>query len=299
MSAAWAEAIGLASLSDVGLLERLRNCADWLTALIASKLQSDVPQEVAHRRIRLVDASTVEKAGAEQGSWRIHSLYDLLQRGFSYFEVSDEKTGERLDMAPVVPGEIRIGDRAYMQADRIGRVLDAGGDVLVRAGWRHGRWLDEKGGKLDLSGLLRAAEKTGESVADRPILVGRTGDQPPLQLRLLAIRKSPEAAEKAVRRARQTAKKKGYTASTETLEAAKWLILVTSLAADEFSVELLSKLYRLRWQIELAFKRLKSLIGTKAPPGKDEKLAKTFILTHLLLALIIEPSVEDLRGSFP
>jgi hypothetical protein len=33
-----------------------------------------------------------------------------------------------------VRGEIRIGDRAYLQPDRIGEVIDAGADIVVRAG---------------------------------------------------------------------------------------------------------------------------------------------------------------------
>jgi hypothetical protein len=53
-------------------------------------------------------------------------------------------------------------------------------------------------------------------------------------------------------------------------------------------------LYRLRWRIELAFKRLKSLIGLKEPPGFDEGSAKPWILAHLLLALLIEPLADGL-----
>lgn len=299
VSAAWAEAIGLCSLSDVGLLERLRRCPDWLSSLISHKIQIDTPPEVRGRLIRLVDGSTVRKAGKEQGAWRIHAVYDVVERRFSFLELSDEKTGERLDMAPVVPGEIRIGDRAYMSADRIGRLLEARGDVLVRASWNHGRWLDDDGRKLDLISLLKAADKRGEMVLDRPILVGRNAKKTPLKLRLVAIKKPPEAIEKALQTAHKIAQKKQYKISQETLESAKWLILITSLPEADFSVDVLSKLYRCRWQIELAFKRLKSLIGTKKPPGKDEKLAKTFLLSHLLLAVIMEPSVEKLRDSFP
>lgn len=199
-------------------------------------------------------------------------------------------------MAPVVPGEIRIGDRAFMQAGRIGNILEDGGDILVRAGWRHGRWLDKDGKKLDLIKLLETADKAGEAVLDRPVMVGRTAGKPPLALRLVAIRKPPEAAEKSRNKARRTAKRKRHRLSKSTLAAAGWLILITSLEGPEFSAEILSKLYRLRWQIELAFKRLKSLIGTKQPPGKDEELAKVFILSHLLLAIVMESSVAKLQA---
>jgi hypothetical protein len=56
-------------------------------------------------------------------------------------------------------------------------------------------------------------------------------------------------------------------------------------------------LYRLRWRIELAFKRLKSLIGLKGPPGIGERSAKPWILAHLLMILLIEPLACELEDS--
>jgi hypothetical protein len=87
----------------------------------------------------------VPKAGSlakrENKLWRIHSAFDLPSERFGFFELTDEKGGERLDRIPIVRGEIRIGDRAYLQPDRIAEVINAGADIVVRAGWRNARWL--------------------------------------------------------------------------------------------------------------------------------------------------------------
>src|SRR5208337_4813365 len=56
--------------------------------------------------------------------------------------LTDEHGGERMDRIPVVKGEIRLADRAYMQPDRIAAVIEAGADIVVRSGWRNARWLD-------------------------------------------------------------------------------------------------------------------------------------------------------------
>jgi hypothetical protein len=56
---------------------------------------------------------------------------------FSHFELTDEREGERLDRIPVIKGEIRIADRAYLSAERIAHVLNEGGDIIVRACSRH------------------------------------------------------------------------------------------------------------------------------------------------------------------
>jgi hypothetical protein len=55
---------------------------------------------------------------------------------FGFFELIDEKGGETLNRIPTVAGEIRIGDRAYLQPDRIGERLDAGADIVARDGTR-------------------------------------------------------------------------------------------------------------------------------------------------------------------
>ena len=56
-------------------------------------------------------------------------------------------------------------------------------------------------------------------------------------------------------------------------------------------------LYRLRWRIELAFKRLKSLVGLRGPPGIDARSARPCVLAHLLMILLLEPLVDELEDS--
>ena len=93
--------------------------------------------------------------------WRIHSAFDLPGERFGHFELTDEQGGETLDRIPVVKGEIRIGDRAYLQPDRMADVLEAGADVLVRAGWKSARWLDADGAPVDLIAMFRKAARAG------------------------------------------------------------------------------------------------------------------------------------------
>jgi hypothetical protein len=123
--------------------------------------------------------------------------------GFGHFELTDQHGGERLDRIAVVKGEIRIADRAYLQPDRIAVVLDEGADVLIRAGWRNARWLDADGEPVDLLAEFGKASETG--LIGRPIVIGRKGGEP-LALRLVAVKKSGQAAEAARRTARRKAR---------------------------------------------------------------------------------------------
>ena len=275
-TAAWATAIGLANLSNVALLQRLRRCGDWLALLVGEALAAAAPQASRGRLIRIIDATTVPKAGAaaKKGNklWRIHSAFDLPRERFGHFELTDQHGGETLDRIPVVKGEIRIADRAYLQPDRIALVLEQDADVLIRAGWRNARWLDAEGKPVDLLAEFRKASDCG--LIDRPIFIGRKSGKP-LALRLVAVKKPGQAAEAARRVARRQARKQGHQVSKGTLAAADWMIMVTSLPPEAFPTADILALYRLRWRIELGFKRLKSLIGLKGPPGADERFRQT------------------------
>src|SRR4051794_24010912 len=70
--AAWASAIGLADISNVALLNRLRGCGDWLAALVGGLLAAAVPMASRGRLIRLIDATAVPKAGGRRPAGQRH-----------------------------------------------------------------------------------------------------------------------------------------------------------------------------------------------------------------------------------
>ncbi len=296
-TAAWATSVGLVDISSVALLYRLRQCGDWLALLVGQVLAAAAPQASRGRMIRIVDATTVPKKGSgakkKNELWRIHSAFDLPQERFGHFELTDQRAGETLDRIPVVAGEIRLADRAYLQPDRMAILIEAGADFVIRAGWKSACWLDGRGNVLDLVAELR---KAARGLIDRPIWIRRKRGGP-LAVRLVAIKKPAQAAAEARRKARRAAQRGGHQISRQTLDAADWVILVTSLKSTEFVTADVLALYRLRWRIELGFKRLKSLIGLKGPPAIDERSARPHVLVHLLTILLLEPFIGEFEDS--
>ena len=314
LTAAWAEATGLAALSNVAVLQRVRNSVPWLEILVARMLVATQPRAprrmpiTGDRPIRLVDGTVLPKADKVSreagGVWRVHAVWSLNDERFSCFELTDEKEGERLDRAAVIPGEIRIADRAYLQPERIARVLGAGGDVVIRAPWNGARWQDASGDAVDLTTVL-ALTKKGIDVVDQPIwmaLSGKAGclrPEPRVAVRLVALRKPPEAAKKSFAKVVAEAARRGSELQPGTVIAAEWLILITSLPAKDFTAAVIGDLYRLRWRIEVAFKHLKSGSGLSPPPGTDPRSAKAHILSHLLASLLTEPHLSAHLGVSP
>lgn len=299
LTAAWAEGIGLASVSNVALLGRLRNAVPWLERIAARLLAGQGARSLSGGRsagrpagkgrlIRLVDATNVVKAGKAEresgGVWRIHGVYDLPDERLSAFEITDEKGAEAINRIAVVAGEIRIADRVHCRADDLADVIAQGADVVVRASWRSARWLDEKGRTVDIVAELRA-DAPGR--IDRPIWLARR-KAAPLRLRLVAIRKPNDKAMQAVAEARAHARSKQRKIEPGTLVAAEWVIMVTSLAPEAFATDEVLELYRLRWRIEIAFKRMKSLIGLAGPPGACPVVARVWVLCHLIAVLLTE-----------
>jgi hypothetical protein len=297
-TAAWATSVGLVDISNVALLYRLRQCGDWFAMLVGQMLADTGPQASRGRLIRIIDATTVPKKGPHARKnnklWRIHSAFDLPHERFGHFELTDQQAGETLDRIPVIAGEIRLADRAYLQPERMATLLEAGADFVIRAGWKSAHWLDGKGAEFDLVAELRKA--AGRGLIDRPIWIKRKRGAP-LALRLVAIKKPAQAAADARRKARRDAQRGGHQLSKKTLDAADWVIMVTSLQRKDFATADVLALYRLRWRIELGFKRLKSLIGLKGPPGTDERSARPHILAHLLTILLLEPLIDELEDS--
>ncbi len=83
------------------------------------------------------------------------------------------------------------------------------------------------------------------------------------------------AAAKARDRVRRESQRNGTVLQPQTLEAAAYVFIFTTLPKQVSAAQVL-EIYRLRWQIELEFKRLKSLIAlghlksmTRRPPELD------------------------------
>jgi len=286
---AWAAAQGWAAMSDVAVLNRLRASADWLGALAAALLAERYPEAVTdmgEQRLVAVDATTVVPPGDKRDYWLVHTVFDLTALRFRVVEVTGRSEPERLARGGVQPGEVRIADRGHARADDLAEVAAGGADFLVRAAANYPRLLDQTGCPLDRLALCRQA--TRERPADAPVLVAKGKSSTGVPARLVIVPLEPEAAERARERARRNARHWGYRASEAAVEMAGYLMLLASLPVETWPASRVLASYRLRWQVELAFKRMKSLVGLEELRAKDPKLAKAWINTALLAALLAD-----------
>ncbi len=284
-TAAMASAMGWHTMSDVAVLKRLRACPEFLRRVISSMLARRVqvfPR--AALRICLIDATTVSRPGSLGADWRLHVVYDLFALQLQRVQVTDNSQGETFARIDVQPDEIYVGDRAYGLAPGLVHLLEQGGTFIVRTSLQQIRLTAyPSGGSPELIEWL--GELPDAQAAERRVgLRTQTTSWP---LRLVAVRKRPDAAEKSARRAVRESTRKGHAVRDETLILANYVVILTNCEPGVTPEQILEA-YRFRWQIELAFKRLKSLLHLDQLRARDPDLAQTYLLAKILAALLAE-----------
>lgn len=300
-TAAWAELQHIAGLSDVALMYRLRQAADWLGDIAGRMLAAREPGgsiEGLGLRLQVIDGSVISSPG-KGTRWRLHGVFDAGADRFTRLELTGPRTAEALERAATGPGELAMGDRVYARPGGLHHVTEAGGQYLIRMGRRSLTLAFADGRPFDLAQVLDLSDRDGRCDLDVLVLDGRDPGRRPLPARLVVMKKPPAPSEKARKRALRESQRGGHRNDPLSLRAAEHLMLVTSLDRRQASPDQLASLYRLRWRIELAFKRLKSLLHLDRLPAKDKNLARAWIFAHLIAALLIEDLTPELRDSPP
>lgn len=294
----WAHLQGLGKLSQVGVMKCLRRSAAWLEFLVVTKLAERAEcRQIQGLRLRLVDATTVSAPGSQGTDWRVHLGFDLGSLTIDAVELTGAEGGESLSRFQVGAREVLIGDRGYAHRRGLWSVRQAGGDFLVRSTWQNLPLQTLGGESFD---LLRAARSLPEGeVGEFAVQTVATRKVPAMTARMIILRKSEEAAEQAREKIRKEARKKGRAVDPKTLEAAGYIFLLTSLPAAQLKASEVLELYRFRWQVELAFKRLKSLWDLGSVPAKDPDLARAYIYAKLLIAVLVEDLTQEVLRATP
>ena len=273
---------GFADVSAVALFKRLKKCSEWLRWLasgvinkwLVSSSHGLCPSDLA---LKIIDGTTVQEPGAKGTSWRVHSMT------CEEFKVTSPKEGESLKHFSVKPGDVCVVDRAYAYREQIAYVIGKGGDVVARTDLNNLPSYDGRGRSFNVLAHLRKL-RNGE-VGDWNVQFKH--EQSVVKGRICAVRKSLAGRKAARARCLKENSKKGRKVKRKTLEAAEYVIVFTTLHHG-FAAETVLEIYRSRRQVELAFKRLKSILGMGNLKKFDPEAARAWLHGKLLVAALIE-----------
>jgi len=294
-----AKAGGLVSITDVALLKRLKSSGEWLRWMAQELMKTWIEKQPSSvftsiHNIRIIDGSSIQEPGSTGSNWRLHYSICLPSLRCDEVYVTSPKIGESFKRFTVKPGDLFLGDRGYAHRAGILHVINGGGDVLVRLNLTNVPLVTSDGQPFALLEHLRSL--TGTKIGDWKVWV--PFESTLLPGRICAIKKNKEATEKARKKALKENGRKGAKVKPETIESAGYIFVFTTLD-DEIKPATILEMYRGRWQIELVFKRLKSIIGLGHLKKTDAEAAKAWIHGKLLVAFLIEALIVAGETFFP
>jgi hypothetical protein len=278
-------------VTQVWLHQKMRNAHRYLAALV-ERMTVDVEHEASPERwagyeMLGLDATTVSGPGAEGTDARIHAVLRLHDLRICEVHVTDATGGETLRRFGWMAGQLAIVDRGYSNAAGILHVADQGADVLARL--NRGAlplYIDVDGDDV-IDPLEWCRHISGHRVEERAARIahGEGRARRVLRGRLIGVRLPDKEAQDARARVRR---EHGRNVTDEQLEAAQYVMLFTTVPSSRLSASRCTDAYRLRWQIELQWKRWKSLCHFDRLPNYRDDTILSWLTAKVLLGLLLE-----------
>jgi hypothetical protein len=277
-------------VSQVWLHQKMRRAQPYLAALVermaASSGSRAAPERWGGYEMVCLDGSTVSGPGAEGADARLHAVLRLHDLRVREVRITTAAEGETLRRFIWEPGQLVIVDRGYANPPGIAWVVDHEADVLVRVNRGALPLYQPDGERIDVlrwcRGLKghRPAECTVHVVC--PVSKRESRKLPG---RLIAVRLPEPQAEEARERTRREL---GAEVTSEHLEAAGYVVLFTTAPASRLSAARCVAAYRLRWQVELQFKRWKSLCHFDRLPNYRGDTIVSWLTAKVLLGMVMD-----------
>ena len=272
------------NLSPMRLHKKMCRAAPYLRALVTEMVDwssSGASEQWGGYVFSAVDATIICGPGATGIDARIHTKLRVSDVALTNVQVTDWRGGETFCRFDWAPGELAVADRGYCSLRGVSHVVNSGADVLVRYKLNGLPMRDASGDEVDV--LSHARTLAREQVLELDVCV--PGEQRDIKGRLIIMRLSRDAQKRALKRARA---EKCAGNSAQALEATGYVILFTTAPRSRLSAERCLQGYRLRWQVELQFKRWKSLCSFDALPNMRDDTILAWLYGKVLLGVLLD-----------
>ncbi len=277
-------------ISDTAILKRFRGCLPWIKSLAAQVMAPAQRLIEGGLRFVAIDGSTVQSPGAEGTSYRLHLAVDLVRLTLLQVKVTDASQGENLDHYDLQEGDVALIDRGYNQPRSLVPAIDRGVDVVLRYNphsmnlYARDDTAEVVQRRVDWSAQVKALDNKPGHV---PVYLCHGKQRIEGTVHLIPL--PADRVEEARRKLRERSKKKGHTPSESALLLAGWVLIFTTLPPEILDTESAGQLYRVRWQVELVIKRLKSVLNIDLLRAREGSLlSEVYLHGKLLYAAALE-----------
>lgn len=227
-------------------------------------------------------AGTGGAYGSGQSALKLQTEWDLRSGALTCVQIEQGKEPDGASsrqQAKFEPGSLRITDLGYFNLSVFTAIAEAKAFFLSRVQHVTVLWVDGK----RVGNVVEWLNSQDQNQVDCWVEVGAKGG---VRCRLIAWKVPEEQANRRRQRVRKDAAKRRRQPTEAALKACEWTFLITNVPEEELSVKEVIVLYRARWQIELLFKRWKSIGLIDVLSGKNDVEVMVRFWTKLCAALI-------------
>jgi hypothetical protein len=299
-TAALASVAGLPQISPVALHKWMRRIGDyifWLLEQVSDSRAQFSPLRWGGYDIIATDATTVQRPGAKGTTDRVHVALRLSTLRCVETKITTDRVGEHFGGFELMrAGQLWIADRGYANPECVKRADAMDAAVLIRynLGSLPLYANADSTAPIDVLALLRRKGSVGKIGTKTVWVIPKNSE--PIRALLHFSKLPAKAAARA--RAKQVSERKlngQDPASPSVSELAGYRALVSTAPASRLSAKNCFILYKLRWQIEIHFKREKSIAGLDALPNFREDTIATWIAAKLLITQLTRKIIAEAK----
>lgn len=283
--------LNIGKISDVGFMKRFRNCNEWFKWIIDKTISGGLitykkSEKLKDYRILAVDASDVSEKGRSGRIYRLHFALDIMKMEAVMYNITTRQTGEKLSNFDLKKDDLIIADRGYGTTTGIEYCNERNVQFVIRVNANNIRFCDKDGRVFDIRDKVIGIENGEQDV------YVKTQNGNIIPVRICFKKKNEKSIEKTRKKLHRQQSKNQYKLSDKTKLFHEYIVIVTSLDKNRAASEEILELYRLRWQIELYFKRLKSILDYGELPKKKEENIFAWLNGKLMIALLLEKIIS-------
>lgn len=288
----------IGDFSDVAYMKKFSQCAGWFEWICEQFAQNTVcgyekPTYLEGYRPLAVDATNVTEKGRSGQQFRLHYSIDIFNMNAVSHALTGREVGETLRNYDFKKGDLAIGDRIYGTLNGIEHCENSGADYLLRLRANHFKLYDADGKEVDIAAEFQDLQ--AGACGDLAVFVHLPGGKR-LPVRICAKRKSDEEYAHTLKKLKLSAINHKSKTKDSTKIFNEFFIVATSLPEKISAFDVLET-YRYRWQIEIYFKRLKSIMDVGDLPKKRTDSSRAWLNGKIMVALMIEFFLSKLAFS--